>query len=192
MQFIVKCELACTSLLSAKASLIDLSGEFIMLHSPRMKFIVGGFVILAAVVYLIVTATQASAEYFMTIDELKARRASVVNKNVRASGAIIGDTISYDPQSLTLKFMVANVSGDNNEIERLGGLGAALHQAVIDPTRSRLQVVYKGPKPDLLRNEAQAIMTGHLAADGVFYADELLLKCPTKYQQAVPNQVESN
>jgi len=163
-----------------------------MLHSPRMKFIVGGFVILAAVVYLIVTATQASAEYFMTIDELKARRASVVNKNVRASGAIIGDTISYDPQSLTLKFMVANVSGDNNEIERLGGLGAALHQAVIDPTRSRLQVVYKGPKPDLLRNEAQAIMTGHLAADGVFYADELLLKCPTKYQQAVPNQVESN
>ena len=163
-----------------------------MLHSPRMKFIVGGFVILAAVVYLIVTATQASAEYFMTIDELKARRASVVNKNVRASGAIIGDTISYDPQSLTLKFTVANVSGDNNEIERLGGLGAALHQAVIDPTRSRLQIVYKGPKPDLLRNEAQAIMTGHLAADGVFYADELLLKCPTKYQQAVPNQVESN
>ena len=163
-----------------------------MLHSPRMKFIVGGFVILAAVVYLIVTATQASAEYFMTIDELKARRASVVNKNVRASGAIIGDTISYDPQSLTLKFTVANVSGDNNEIERLGGLGAALHQAVIDPTRSRLQVVYKGPKPDLLRNEAQAIMTGHLAADGIFYADELLLKCPTKYQQAVPNQVESN
>jgi len=159
-----------------------------MLKSPRTKFIVGGVVILAAVIYLIVSATQASAEYFMTVDELKAKGSSVVDKSVRASGAIIGDTISYDPQSLTLKFTVANVSGDNNEIEKEGGLGVALHQAVIDPSRSRLQVVYQGAKPDLLKNEAQAIMTGHLGSDGVFYADELLLKCPTKYQQAVPSQ----
>ena len=32
-------------------------------------------------------------------------------------------------------------------------------------------------------------MTGHLDPDGIFYADELLLKCPTKYQEAVPSQV---
>ena len=49
-------------------------------------------------------------------------------------------------------------------------------------------MVYIGPKPDLLKDEAQAIMTGHLGADGVFHADELLLKCPTKYQEAVPQQ----
>ena len=51
-----------------------------------------------------------------------------------------------------------------------------------------MKVVYVGPKPDLLRNEAQAIMTGHLSADGVFYAEELLLKCPTRYEEAVPEQ----
>jgi cytochrome c-type biogenesis protein CcmE len=51
-----------------------------------------------------------------------------------------------------------------------------------------MKVVYVGPKPDLLRDEAQAIMTGHIGEDGVFYADELLLKCPTKYQEAVPSQ----
>ena len=38
----------------------------------RTKFILGGLLILAAVVYLIVSSTKASAEYFMTIDELKA------------------------------------------------------------------------------------------------------------------------
>ena len=27
-------------------------------------------------------------------------------------------------------------------------------------------------------------MTGHMDSDGVFHADELLLKCPTKYQEA--------
>jgi cytochrome c-type biogenesis protein CcmE len=42
----------------------------------------------------------------------------------------------------------------------------------------------------LLRDEAQAIMTGKLGEDGIFYADELLLKCPTKYQEAVPGQAE--
>ena len=42
--------------------------------------------------------------------------------------------------------------------------------------------------PDLLKNEAQAIVTGKMGADGVFYAKELLLKCPTKYEEAVPEQ----
>jgi cytochrome c-type biogenesis protein CcmE len=154
----------------------------------RKKFVFGGAIILAAVIYLIVTATQANAEYFMTINELKVQRQSVVGKNLRVSGAVVGDTIQYDPQTLTLTFEVAHVTGDNNEVEAQGGLAAVLHAAVIDPNRSRIKVVYTGPKPDLLKNEAQAIMTGQLGADGIFHADELLLKCPTKYQEAVPQQ----
>ena len=31
-------------------------------------------------------------------------------------------------------------------------------------------------------------MTGQLGTDGIFHADELLLKCPTKYEEAVPGQ----
>ena len=162
------------------------------MKSPRLKFIFGGLLILASVVYLIVSSTQASAQYFLTVDELIAKKASVVDKNIRISGAVIGDTISYEAKTLTLGFDVAHVSGDNAEIEKEGGLGVVLHQAVIDPNRSRLKVVYVGVKPDLMRNEAQAIMTGHLGSDGVFYAEELLLKCPTKYEEAVPSQVQGN
>lgn len=154
----------------------------------RTKFIVGGLLILAAVAYLIVTATQANAEYFMTIDELKAKGSAATGQNLRISGAVVGDTIQYDPQTLQLSFQVANVPGDNKVVDAEGGLAAVLHDAVVDPSRARIKVVYSGPKPDLLKNEAQAIMTGHLGTDGVFHADELLLKCPTKYQQAVPNQ----
>ncbi|HLO29979.1 MAG TPA: cytochrome c maturation protein CcmE [Anaerolineales bacterium] len=152
------------------------------------KFVIGGVLILAAVVFLIWTSTAASAEYFLTIDELNAKGSSVVDKNLRVSGAVIGDSIQYDAQNLKLTFEVAHVPGDNAALETEGGLAAALHQAVIDPGRSRMKVVYVGPKPDLLRNEAQAIMTGHLGPDGVFYADELLLKCPTRYEEAVPKQ----
>ena len=162
------------------------------MSSPRIKFVLGGLLILAAVVYLIASSTQASAQYFMTVDELNAKGASIVDKNIRVSGAVMGDTIKYDSSTLTLSFDVAHVSGDNAEIEKEGGLAVVLHQAVINPNSSKLKVVYVGVKPDLMRNEAQAIMTGHLAKDGVFYADELLLKCPTKYEEAVPKQAQGN
>jgi cytochrome c-type biogenesis protein CcmE len=156
----------------------------------RAKFIAGGLLIIAAVVYLIVSSTQASAQYFLTIDELQAKRSSMVGADVRVSGAVIGDSIQYDPQTLTLSFTVAHVPGDNKEIEAQGGLAAVLHAAVMDPSRQQLQVVYQGVKPDLLRNEAQAIMTGQISEDGVFHASELLLKCPTKYEDAVPEQMD--
>jgi cytochrome c-type biogenesis protein CcmE len=155
----------------------------------RIKFIIGGLLILAAVIYLIVSATQANAEFFMTVNELKSKGQSLVGRNLRLSGAVIGNTIQYDPLSMNLSFEIAHVPGDNAAIEIGGGLAAVLHAAVTDPSRTRLTIIYNGPKPDLLRDEAQAIVTGHLGADGIFYADELLLKCPTKYQEAVPSQV---
>lgn len=156
----------------------------------RMKFIIGGLLIIAAVVYLIVSSTQASAQYFLTVTELVAKGNSVAGRDLRISGAVIGDSIQYDPQTLNLTFIIADIPGDNKEIERLGGLAEVLHQAVTDPNRQRVEVIYNGPKPDLLRNEAQAIVTGQIGEDGKFYADELLLKCPTKYEEAVPEQAE--
>ncbi|HQV63476.1 MAG TPA: cytochrome c maturation protein CcmE [Anaerolineales bacterium] len=158
----------------------------------RNKFILGGLLILAAVVYLIVSSTQASAEYFMTVDEIKAEGSSAIGKSLRLSGAVMGDTIQYDAETLNLQFDVAHVSGDNDEIEAQGGLAEVLFQAVNDPSRQRITVIYNGPKPDLLRGEAQAIMTGHIGEDNIFYADELLLKCPTRYEEAVPEQSASN
>jgi len=160
----------------------------------RAKFIVGGVLIIAAVIYLIISSTSASAQYFYTIEELVAKGDAAIGQNVRISGAVIGDSISYDPQSLNLRFTVANVPGDNDEIEAQGGLAAVLHAAVIDPNRARLEVIYYGVQPDLLRDEAQAIMTGQLGSDGIFYVEDngLLLKCPTKYEEAVPEQAEES
>ncbi len=152
------------------------------------KFVIGGLLILGAVAYLIASSTTGSAQYFMTVDELMAKGTESLDKNVRVSGAVLGDTIQYDPQTLTLTFEIAHVPAEQAELEDEGGLAEALHQAVIDPSRARMKVVYVGVKPDLLRPEAQAIVTGSLGADGVFHADELLLKCPTRYEEAVPDQ----
>jgi cytochrome c-type biogenesis protein CcmE len=65
-----------------------------------------------------------------------------------------------------------------------------LHAALEDPTSKRLEIEYIGVMPDLLRHEAQAIVTGRMGEDGVFEAYELLLKCPTRYEDEVPLQSE--
>jgi cytochrome c-type biogenesis protein CcmE len=92
--------------------------------------------------------------------------------------------------SLELNFTIVHVPGDNNLLEQEGGLANALHNAVMDVKRSNLDVVYYGPIPDLLQNEAQAILTGKVLASGEFEADEILLKCPTKYEGSVPDQID--
>ncbi len=154
----------------------------------RTKFIIGGLLIVAAVVYLVVSSTQAAAQYYLTIDEMFSKGDEVYGRAIKLAGAVDGETVSYDPQTLTLQFTMANVPADLDEIEAGGGLAKVLYDALRDPEATRLTVEYVGPKPDLLRHEAQAIVTGNMGEDGVFYADELLLKCPTRYEEEVPLQ----
>lgn len=154
----------------------------------RVKFLIGGLLIVAAVVYLIFSSLQSSSQYFLTVEELQSKGASIVGRDVKLSGAVIGDSIQYDTETITLRFTIAHTPGDQKEVDAQGGLAAVLHAAVMDPSAPRIDVVYYGVMPDLLRNEAQAIVTGKLGEDGVFYASELLLKCPTKYEDAIPEQ----
>lgn len=156
----------------------------------RMRFLIGGLLIVAAIIYLIASSTQTSAQYFLTVEELYALGEDAVERDVRVVGAVDGETIVYEPSTLTLQFTIVNVPGDLDEIERAGGLAEVLHQALLDPEASRLAVTVNGPMPDLLRHEAQAIITGRLGDDGIFYGQELLLKCPTRYESEIPLQAE--
>lgn len=159
-------------------------------YSGQRKLLIGGFIIVAAVIYLIVSSTQTAAQYYLTVEELITKGESVRDRDIKVSGVVVGDTIEYDVKSLELRFTIVNVPADLDEIERAGGLAEVLQRAVNDPSEPRLDVLHVGPMPDLLRHEAQAILTGRMGTDGVFQADELLLKCPTRYEEEIPLQVE--
>lgn len=154
----------------------------------RGKFLLGGLVVVVAIVYLISSSTYATAEYYLRIEEMLAEGDSVVGRKLRISGVVDGSSIVYDPSSMTLRFILVGVPADQEETERAGGLASALRRALNDPEAPRVQVVYRGPRPDLLRHEAQAIATGRLGEDGIFHADEILLKCPTRYEEETPAQ----
>ena len=154
----------------------------------RMKLVVAGLLIVAAVVYLIVTSTGSTAHYFLTIEEVRAMREDAEGRRLTISGAVLGETIDYDPSQPCVTFTIVQVPGDPREVERAGGLAKVLHDAVNDPNAPRMNVVYEDVKPDLLQHESQAVIRGQLGEDGRFHADEVLLKCPTRYDEGVPGQ----
>jgi cytochrome c-type biogenesis protein CcmE len=156
-----------------------------LIISDNVKLVFGAGLLISALLYLIVSSTVGGARYFSTVDEMLANPA-LAGQTVRITGAVIGDSIRYDSEALQINFTIAHVPQESDN------LALSLHDAVNDPTVARLAVqVDHQAMPDLLQHEAQAILSGQLGADGVFYATELLLKCPSRYEEAVPMQAEA-
>lgn len=139
----------------------------------KPKYLLGGALVLMAVVVVIAQGLASGAQYFLTVNELRAKQTDFQNQSVRISGAVIGDSIAYNAQTLELKFDIVD------SVEQIGA-------------QQPLSIRYEGPRPELLEDHAQAIMEGRLGDDGVFHADTLLLKCPTRYEEQFPEQVQAN
>jgi cytochrome c-type biogenesis protein CcmE len=149
--------------------------------SGRWKFLVGGALILVAIGYLIVSGTLSGARYFITVEELL-NNPNYAGQIVRISGAVLGDTIQFDEENLVMEFTISNIP------QEFENLAVALHESVNNPAAPRISVRVEGqPKPDLLQHEAQAILTGRLDENGTFIASELLLKCPSRFEEAGPD-----
>jgi cytochrome c-type biogenesis protein CcmE len=126
--------------------------------NKKTKFIVGGVIIALAIVLLIYMGIQSTAAYFYTVDELYAKGVAVENQTVRVAGKVDAATIDFDNRDLLLTFDVTSETGQ------------------------RMHVIFKGPKPDQMREGADAILEGKY--DGqAFTAQSLLLKCPSRYEE---------
>jgi cytochrome c-type biogenesis protein CcmE len=130
----------------------------------RSRFIFGGAIIVLAVGYLIVSSIGGSTAYYLTVGEVKAQGPS--ERTVRVAGTVGAETIEWNAQELLLKFQIADDSGS-------------------------LAVIYNGPRPDMLRDGADAVVEGKYTEEGSFEANNLLLKCPSKYEEAATATAES-
>ena len=158
------------------------------MKKTNRKTLIAVLVIAVALIALLIATTRSSTQYFLTVSELQSGETDMTGRNVRMSGVVLGDTIVYDPQTLDLTFEVAQIPGDHRVINEMGGMAVVLEKAAADPTLPRITIHYNGVKPDLLKHEAQAIVSGSLDVNGIFQAKELLLKCPSKYESALPSQ----
>jgi cytochrome c-type biogenesis protein CcmE len=152
-------------------------------RSGSWKFALGGVLMLIAVVYLVFSGTMVGARFFITVDEV-VHNPAYVGQTVRITGAVIGETIQYDPMTGDLEFTIAHIDSEPAD------LATELHRVANNPVTTRLHIVMTNQtKPDLLVHEAQAILTGQLREDGNFYANYVLLKCPSRFQENTPGSM---
>ncbi|MEQ8672031.1 MAG: cytochrome c maturation protein CcmE [Aggregatilineales bacterium] len=156
-------------------------------RGERMKFMVGGVLIFGSILYLIISGTLTGASFFITVNDVVGDT-KYVGETVRISGAVIGETIRYTPAegdggNSTLTFTISHIP------EEFDNLAEALYISVNDANATHLQIYMENEvMPDLLQHEAQAIITGTMRPDGVFEATELLLKCPSRFEEGGSSQ----
>ena len=139
--------------------------------SNRLKFMVGGVILIAALAFLVINAMSGNTQLYKTVDEFYADQARLVGRDLRVAGWVMGDSIQYtqvDSMNSRLEFDV---------VDDLNNPGQALRIVVLNE-----------PKPDLLQHQAQALVEGRADNNGVFQANPggLMLKCPTRYEEMEP------
>ena len=141
----------------------------------KPKYLLGGSLIAAAAVFLIVTGMAGSAQYFLTVSQLRAKGPSVVDQSVRISGAVIYDSVLYEVRN-NEPYLEFDIVDTEDQIGK----------------QTPLRIVYHGPKPDLLQPHAQAIIEGHSGNYGKFEAGKFFLKGATRFEVQFANDVQSN
>ncbi len=123
----------------------------------KKKYLIGGAVVLAAVIYLLYLSFGSSVSYYVTVSEFYDRIGELEDTNVRVAGVITDNSIDWDAEEVELKFTI--IEGGEN-----------------------MPVVYNGAQPAGFKAGSNLLVEGKYGADGVFEATQLILKCPSKYE----------
>ena len=127
---------------------------------PRSKFIIGALVITTSVGFLMASGVKETGVYFVTPVELAEKVAadsSLHDVGIRMGARVVSGTIRRDMATNTVFFDVTDGS-------------------------FTYPVVYRGLPPDTFDDDADVVVEGRLARDGVFHATSLLAKCGSRYE----------
>ncbi|MDP2660760.1 MAG: cytochrome c maturation protein CcmE [Dehalococcoidia bacterium] len=120
------------------------------------KVLAVGAIVALAVIYLVYSGIASTSMYYMTVDELLSGKIAASEEQLRISGAVVDGTVQSDSKNMTLRFTAA---GETKNVP----------------------VVYRGVVPDSFKPGAEVVLEGRLTSAGIFEANNLLAKCPTKY-----------
>lgn len=122
----------------------------------KKKFLIGGIIVCLAVGYLGYMGFTGSATYYYTVNELFEQGNSIYGENVRVNGQVAPGSVEQEAGSHILKFSI--IEGEES-----------------------LPVVYQGVVPDSFKVGNDVVVEGNLDSNGVFQANTLMAKCPSKY-----------
>ncbi len=122
----------------------------------RKRFLIGGFVILAAISYLVVGGMKEAMVYFKMPSELRAEENTMRGKFVRMGGMVVKGSLQKDLKNLTYRFELTDGS-------------------------ATFPVYFKGVPPDLFSEGKGAVVEGRIGSDGVFHATTIMAKHAEEY-----------
>lgn len=124
----------------------------------KIKYIIGGVIIVAFL------AWGATAFLKTTIQYVSLQEARNSTRTIQTIGKIDFDAVSYNRDSSRLEFTIFDPEGP-------------------DPSSAeRLNVVYYGLVPGNFEQATSVVLKGKAGEGDVFVADQMLVKCPSKYQ----------
>lgn len=147
----------------------------------RIRFLMGAGLIAAAVGYLVYAAIQNTSEYYMTVDEVASKYATLGGQALRIAGRVNPDAISWDPVTLTLKFSIHQISDADREPSSDKANDAVRNVSVHDAPAFKVICVGQ-PKPDMFAANKDVIVEGRLTGADTISATEVLTSCPSKYK----------
>lgn len=134
-------------------------------RAGQLRVIIAGIVTLAAIAYLVLASFPQGAVYYQTVQEIK--QSGNDAGPVRVAGTVADGSIKRDIVASRLQFLVAE-------------------------GRDTLSVVYTGIVPDIFGPGIEVVVEGQRDSMGVFQAQTLLAKCPSRFQSAVPTPEGAN
>ena len=141
----------------------DLLDDEAPVRSNRTRFLVLSAVIILALGYMIYAAFPGNSLYFLTVSEFNSKSEVQDGRLLRVSGMLVDGTFGREGNSIQSQFQITDKDGDNPNITLLAS--------------------YTGVLPDLFFNpHSELILEGSYGANQVFHADNILVKCPSKYR----------
>ena len=142
-------------------------------HGQRTRLVVLGLVVALSVGYMIYAAFPGNALYFLTVSEFMARDSVQDGRMVRVAGKLVEGSFLRQENSTLASFKLTDKDGEQ----------AGQH----------LNASYVGVLPDLFFNpHSEVILEGSYGPGRVFQVNNVLVKCPSKYQSVEQEQTRLN
>lgn len=127
------------------------------------KIIIGGSLIILAIFSLLITSIPSFASTEVSLSEILNKPNEYNGEFLTIEGVLDENSIDWNADSIELNFQI------------------------LDENDRRLSVYHKGVRPDNFTDGIIVILTGYVNQNGTFEAEQILTKCPSKFESVDQN-----
>ncbi len=127
------------------------------MRGRRLKYVIAGGIVLAALAGLVYSGVRESMVYFYTPTELREKSDAMRGKALRVGGMVADGSVRWDAQHLLLTFALTD-------------------------GQTTVPVRHRGTAPDLFKEGAGAVVEGTWAPEGYLRASTIMAKHSEEYK----------